>query len=261
MDINTYRRIRRLFHRYSGKFTGYDEVIQQNIDVKRDHILRVSRIMKEIAISIGMNSEQIRLAACIGLFHDIGRFGQYTLYNTFSDANSENHSEIALRVLGENSFLKGLTDNEINIIKASVINHNRPVIPAEAEGDILLYSKLIRDSDKLDIFRILITYYNDPEWVGENETIRLGLPDKPEISAHVFEQVISGKMVKLENLRSVSDFKVFQVVWVYDINFNYTMKQIIRRDYINRLLDTLPQIEETEKIRKKINLFLHLNEK
>jgi len=261
MDINTYRRIRRLFHSYSGRFTGYDEVIQQNIDVKRDHILHVSRIIKEIAISIGMNSEQIRLAACIGLFHDIGRFGQYTTYNTFSDANSENHSEIALRVLDENRFLKNLTDNEISIIKVSVINHNRPAIPAEAEGDALLFSKLIRDADKLDIFRILITYYNNPEWVGENETIRLGLPDKPEISVHVYEQVMNGKMVKLENLRTVSDFKVFQAAWVYDINFNYTLKQIIRNDYINRLLDTLPQIEETEMIKKKINLFLRLKEK
>jgi len=258
MEYNTYKRERRLFHLYTNRFKGYDHEIQQNIDVKHDHILRVSRIIRKIALNIGLNTEQVRLAVCIGLFHDIGRFMQYTVYNTFSDSNSENHSAIALQVLKENGFLKGLSGNEIDIVNHAVSNHNRPAIPEDTKGDVLLYSKLIRDADKLDIFRILISYYNNPGWVGENETIRLGLPDKPEISEHVFNQVMSGKTVKLENLRTVSDFKIFQAAWVYDIHFQYTLNQIIKHDYINRLLDTLPQIKETELIRGKLLYFLNL---
>lgn len=35
----------------------------------------------------------------IGLFHDVGRFYQFTVYRTFNDALSENHAKLGLKVI------------------------------------------------------------------------------------------------------------------------------------------------------------------
>ena len=58
------------------------------IHLKVKHILRVAEVSKIIATKLNLTENQIRLAELIGLFHDIGRFEQVRLYDTFSDKDS-----------------------------------------------------------------------------------------------------------------------------------------------------------------------------
>jgi len=41
----------------------------------------------------------LAFAEVIAWLHDIGRFEQFDRYRTFADAESENHAQIALRVI------------------------------------------------------------------------------------------------------------------------------------------------------------------
>ena len=63
------------------------------IALKISHIERVSQKAKELAISLNLSQEDINLAELIGLLHDIGRFEQIRIYNTFMDKDSVNHAE------------------------------------------------------------------------------------------------------------------------------------------------------------------------
>lgn len=69
---------------------------------KRKIYIRNRWIHKELKLT----EEKIRLAALIGLLHDIGRFEQYTKYNTFSDKLSADHADLGEKTLDNNDFIR-----------------------------------------------------------------------------------------------------------------------------------------------------------
>lgn len=83
------------FQEYVSKFNGK----QGRIKLKIDHIKRVAEISEMLAKYLKLNEEQIRLAKAIGIFHDIGRFKQVEMYNTFSDKDSVNHAKLGVKIL------------------------------------------------------------------------------------------------------------------------------------------------------------------
>ena len=131
------------------EFENYVSLFNPNdakIKLKIEHIKRVSELSKEIAKSLNLNEEQIRLAEVIGLFHDIGRFKQVEKYNTFRDRDSENHAVLAIQVLFEENLIE----------KFKIIDYK------DAKNDVLPF---IKNINSLEIwssdFFIDITSYLD----------------------------------------------------------------------------------------------------
>lgn len=142
--------VKKEFKNYVSQFNPNEG----RIKLKIDHIQRVAEISKKIAINLKLNDEQIKLAEVIGIFHDIGRFKQVEMYNTFSDKDSINHGELGVKVLYEDNLIqKFKIDEKYNrIIKCAILNHNRAKIEDNLTDEELLFSKIIRDADKLDIY-------------------------------------------------------------------------------------------------------------
>ena len=69
---------REAFKEYVEQFDSTNGKIM----LKINHIYRVAKISREIAIQNNMSEEEQDLAELIGLLHDIGRFMQVKLYNT-----------------------------------------------------------------------------------------------------------------------------------------------------------------------------------
>jgi hypothetical protein len=51
--------------------------------------------------------------------------------------------------------------------------------------------RLIRDADKLDIWRIFINYYNDRN-TPQNQVLELGVIDRPECSESILDALSKG---------------------------------------------------------------------
>ena len=66
-------------------YTNSYDLSNFNIKRKVDHSLRVMELCKIIAENLNLDVEDIKLAELIGLLHDIGRFEQMKVYNTFND--------------------------------------------------------------------------------------------------------------------------------------------------------------------------------
>lgn len=148
-----------VFNEYVKNFNPEDG----RIKLKIEHILRVANYSKQIATNLKLNEEQIQLAELIGIFHDIGRFKQVEKYHTFSDRDSGvNHAEYSIKVLYEDNLIeKFKVDDKYNhIIKKAVLNHNKSEIETGLNEDELLFAKIIRDADKLDIITHAITEYD-----------------------------------------------------------------------------------------------------
>ncbi len=169
-------------------FTGYCNSFstpvpedQRNISVKQDHTRQVCLNALRIGRGLQMSSEDLLLAETIALLHDVGRFPQYAQYRTFDDSISVNHAVLGAKVLRERKVLEGLPKRDQDLIIRAIILHNVFSLPGEIDETTLLFTRLVRDADKVDIWRVFIEYYEQGE-ESRATAVALGLPDTPEYS-------------------------------------------------------------------------------
>jgi len=235
--------LRSWFNNYVQKFyKEKDPDFQQNIDLKREHTERVVREIIRLGNELQLDEYALNLAEVIALFHDIGRFEQYKRYQTFSDVRSEDHAMLGIRVLKEYDILGALENNTHKLILCAIEYHNRPFLPDRESETCLFYSRLIRDADKLDIWRVVLGYYNRKN-NERNIAIELELPDTPGISREVYDALINKQIVYTKHVRNINDFKLLQAGWIYDINFEPTFRCVRERGYLEALRKNLPDTE------------------
>lgn len=58
------------------------------------------------------------------------------------------------------------------------------------------------------------------------------------------------------NLKTYNDLKLAYISWIFDINFLFTINQIIDGRYIERLISELPNTEDVNKIRNHVSDFI-----
>lgn len=243
------------FDDYIYQFVNQYPDLDENIKIKANHCKNVSDEIVGLALNLKLNNNEILLAETIGLFHDLGRFKQYVKYKTFSDSKSQNHAELAIEVLNENKLLKNLSDNEVEIIHKSILNHSRAEIITDYNENVNFFSKLIRDADKLDIWRLITEYYMTKEQNANNgnKTLELELPDSGEISDEVFKAIINKQVVLKESMRTLNDFKLLQIGWLFDLNFDYSIQRLYEKKYLDKIFKTLPKNEKVDQIKEVVS--------
>jgi len=244
------------FTHYVKKFNYNNPELQRNIDIKRDHTKRVMEEITNLGKELGLNGDELILAEIIALFHDIGRFEQYDQYKTFSDIKSENHAELGIKILSQYHVLDFLNEETKKLIFCAIRYHNRPSIPIEETKICLFYSRLIRDADKLDIWRVVTDYYHRKD--GRlNVALELELPDSPGISKEVYKSLMNKQIVEMKHVRNLNDIKLLQAGWIYDINFAPTLVLIAERRYLEMIRKVLPDSNEINEIFDLINLSIY----
>ena len=234
---------------YMKSFYSDDEEVQQGILIKETHTGYVTSNCVELAKYLQLSKHDTELAEIIGLFHDVGRFRQYSLYKTFNDADSEDHADLGLTVIDELDFFKSLSDEDNEIIHFAIKNHNKKAIEPTNDERKILFAKIIRDADKLDIYRVL-----EPFLAQENADKMpkfIKGKERAEISPDFIENFVAGNQADYRKIRTNGDRKIVRLMWVYDINFAWTMKKIVERGYIEKIVKALPmdsQVEEGVKL-------------
>jgi len=247
--------LKKRFVDYVQGFNLGKEEWQQNITLKEQHSKRVSIEIRSIGESLKLSEDELRFAEIIGLFHDIGRFEQYARYKTFVDSKSENHAELGVKILEELKVLDILDDTLQHVILHAILYHNRAELPVDEDRQILFYAKLLRDADKLDIYRVLTDYYHQPDST-HNDAIELNLPDTTGFSKELYEDLIQHRIVNIRHVKNFNDFKLLQAGWVFDINFDLTFQLVKERNYIPLIQMALPESQKIEHIFQEIQLFI-----
>jgi hypothetical protein len=235
--------LKRWFADYCRSFYSSNREDQRNISLKEEHTRNVCGNIVQIARGISLDDARITLAEAVALYHDIGRFPQYQKFKTFKDSVSVNHAALGAKVLIEDNVLQGLLKHEQDIIIRTVALHNVYSIPGGLDEDKLLFLRLVRDADKLDIWRVAIEYYEQSE-DGRASAVGLGLPDVPGYSPEVLTALKNEKMVQLSTLKTLNDFKLLQLAWIYDLNFASSLRILASRKYIDGIAASLPRTSE-----------------
>lgn len=232
--------LKKWFTSYVQTFKYKNLELQQNIDLKKDHTRRVCEEIINLGEQLGLNEDELRLAEIIALLHDIGRFEQYARYKTFLDGKSENHAELGIQILAKHRVLKQFDAATRDVILRSIQYHNRASLPREETETCLFFSKLLRDADKLDIWKVVTDYYHRKNR-ERNGAIELGLPDTSGFSEEVYRDLMNKKIVDIKHVNNLNDFKLLQIGWIFDINFKPTLYHIKERRYLEMIRDVLPE--------------------
>jgi len=228
------------FEDYIRRFSSDDPIVQENMDLKTEHTRRVCEAIVNIGGSLDLSREDLCMAEAAALLHDIGRFEQYRRYRTFSDYRSEDHAALGVKVIKANRLLHGLESAMADIIVRVVGYHNRASLPVGEEERCLFFLKLLRDADKVDIWRVVTDYYQNAGH-NLNQTIELDLPDRPQVSDSVYKALMNGKLAQMADLKTLNDFKLLQIGWIYDINFPRTFQIVRENGYLEMIRDALPE--------------------
>jgi hypothetical protein len=227
------------FETYVSGFYTDDPMHNSTIRLKEKHTEHVCRNMILLGNALGLSDQEMILAETMGLFHDVGRFKQYAVYGTFKDMASENHALLGLRELAAHDVLAGCTEDEKNWITKAIACHNAAEISAAENGKTLLFIRLLRDADKLDIWRVFIEYYKSRD-EHPNPVVEIGLPDDPYFSPEVVAALNEDRFVRFQDLKTSCDFRLLLVSWVFDLNFDCSFQLVKDRNYIEKIEATLP---------------------
>ena len=101
------------------------DITNGKIELKIKHTYRTVEVAKKIAKDLNLNEEQSLLAQLISLLHDIGRFEQVRIYNTFRDKDSIDHADLGVKILFEDGEIRKFIDDTKydNIIYKAIKNH------------------------------------------------------------------------------------------------------------------------------------------
>lgn len=237
---------REWFVNYADSFNSLNGKGWKNIELKRVHTYEVCRNALHIAEDV-LGGTDIILAEAAALFHDIGRFQQYALFKTFDDRISVNHGKLGAEILDREKLLIDLSPGEREIILQSVRFHNAFSVPELKNPLAIQILKLIRDADKLDIWRVFIEYFQTRK-EERASAVGVGLPDLPGYRADVLAGLSSETIVPFGKARTLNDYKLVQLSWIYDLHFKTSFRLLVERNIIDRLCETLPQSEDIQKV-------------
>ncbi len=241
MEINI-EEAQKEFIKYTEKYNLEDE----NVKRKQLHSLRVMENAKQIATNLKLSEEQIQIATLIGLLHDTGRFKQYTEIGLGDNIEGFDHGDYGAKVLFEDGMIRKFIEPSKydEIIRKAIINHNKFAIEEGLTEEELLFAKLIRDADKIDII------YESGKifYKGQEKII-----NKSILADKIYNQFMSENMVIKEKnviLKYIDDITCVLAL-IFDINFTTSFQILKEKDYINNILDRY-NFEDT-KTRERVN--------
>lgn len=218
------------------------------IALKIAHIERVSQKSRLISENLKLEEEDIKLAELIGILHDIGRFEQIRKYNTFMDKDSVNHAEYGVKILFEEGLIRNFVKDDTydNVIKKAILNHNKGYLDIDKDlnDKELLHTKIIRDADKLDIFKVLNM---------ENMNILYGNNiESQNINKEIYREFFEDKYINYKNINSGLDLAIAHFAYVYDFNYKFTLSKIKEEKVLFNLYNRFNEInnESKEKLNK-----------
>lgn len=219
----------------------------QNVKIKLKylHTKRVAEHCARIARSLRLPEEDIMLSWEVGMLHDIGRFEQLRRFNTFQDSKSIDHAEFGADLLfGEGLITKFEPDSsKYKIMEKAIRCHSRYRLPENLNERELLFCQIIRDADKVDIFRVnyetgMASIYDvTPEALAKS-------PVTPEVFAAFQEEHAVLRSLK----KTPIDHLVGHLSLIFELVYPESMKITEEQGYYEKLLAFESKNPETRKV-------------
>ena len=241
----------RSFEKYVSNYNLNDS----SIHLKVVHTYEVIEIMKKLCFWLRLNEEDTQIALLIALLHDIGRFEQYTIYQSFEDYKTVDHALFSSKLLFKEGLIRKFIDTNIydDIIRVAIEQHNKYKIDEDIDEKSLLFVHLIRDADKLDNFRVKETETIETLFKISQEEL-----EKEVITDCIYKQFKDKKLIYGPSRITHLDMWLSYIAFIYDLYFKESFVYIYENDWINRSFNRITPIgKETNKQYNELRIIIH----
>lgn len=236
-------RIKEAFDAYVA---GYD-LTDPKIRLKVVHTKHVAENCQKIARDIfgetlticvdgiETNETAVDIAWLLGMLHDIGRFEQLRRYHTFIDADSIDHAAFGAELLfGGEHLIERFCDNKAvyPLLQEAIKNHSLYRLPEHLDPVRLAFCNIIRDADKVDIFRVSVEVPQEDIYSLEREDVAMS-SISPEVLHIALEE---NTAVPSALLKTPADHVVAHICLFYELNYTISRRLTTEQGYLKRLL-------------------------
>ena len=219
--MKTYHDVNKIFWDFVNKFDTSDPSILKKIV----HTYAVANNCFDTACRFQFNEEERIFCYMIGMFHDLGRFEQWSKYKTYDDNVSENHGEIGRRIfLSEfTPELLELTQDRFNLLADTILYHIK-----EFSGDdntLWKYLNIIHSADAYD--NLLNTA------IGTH--VMSSLSDG--VTEFLFEKFLNNEKIFKYTIKTKLDRILKSIANAYCISIDFMRSNVITKNYFEIIYD------------------------
>ncbi|MBR6690528.1 MAG: HD domain-containing protein [Bacilli bacterium] len=210
------------------------------------HSYRVMDLCIYIANKNNFSEKDTQISTLVGLLHDYARFEQWTKYKTYSDLNSIDHGDLAVKKLFDNNEIKDYCLNKeyYDEIYDAIKYHNKINFSDEISVHNKLICKVIRDADKLDIFYLL---------GAEKDLMK---QDNKNISEKIKEDFYNHKQISRKEIQTENDNILLDLSMVYDLNFKCSFEYLKENNLINKMFENIVDKDRFKEYFDYINKYI-----
>jgi hypothetical protein len=235
------------FNRYVAGYYGAAGDSPASIRLKEDHTARTCEEIIGLGRNLALPEPDLLLVETAALFHDVGRFPQWQRHGTFNDRESEDHALLGLAVLSRSGVLNRIRADDAEVVEEAIRYHNVKELPTHLTDRSLCFAKLLRDADKLDIWRLVI---------GDGRRRRRHGTMPTPYSREIIADIREGRIPDLDLALTPADMRLLRSAWVYDLNFATSCSEVLKRRYLDSLFAQLPATAELTELRELLTSYL-----
>lgn len=227
---------------------------QKRIEDIRSHSMRVAANVRLISKAVLQSDDEIRVAEVIALFHDIGR-ASLIAKGTVSPTNIQrDHAVLSAELIHKMDFFQKMSADIQAIVLKSIENHNRLKLAKLDTEQQMVFSRLLRDADKLDILEYSYKFFKEKN--GIQPLMTLDLINSTEVSEKIIKSIMAGKTAAVEDMKTMNDYKLLLISMAFDFNFKMTFRMISEKQYVQKIYETLPKRDQIIDAYRGVKLFV-----
>jgi hypothetical protein len=242
------------FEDYFKSLKSDSQDIKARIKDIHSHTLQVVSNSQLLSKMLVQNEDDKDISEIIALFHDLGRV-TLMAQGTESPTNiHRDHSAYSVKLIQQMNFYPKLpVDVQLIVLKA-IDNHNSPKLAKLDNEQQMLFARILRDADKLDILDSSYRFFKEKS--GIQPLVTFDLVSQAEVSDKIIKSIMAGKTASIEDMKTMNDYKLFLISMVFDVNFKYTFRILSEKQFVQKIYETLPKRDQIIDAYRGIKLFV-----
>ena len=251
MKIREIAETKRKAKEWFASYTADYDMEDPKIALKAVHTYHVAELCQTIAESMALNEVECMAAWLSGLLHDVGRFEQIRRFNTFSDADSIDHALLSTEILFGTKedascgrIRQVILDPSWDIYLYKAIKyHSAYRLPPDLSEMEKTYCQILRDEEKIDIFRVNLETPMEDIYNTTTETLK-----QAEVTSEVLQAFKERHAVLRALKKTPVDNVVGHISLYYELVYPKSRQIALSQGYLLRLAEFASENERTRKV-------------
>ena len=223
---------------YSLYNVTHGEVFEM-CNLKKIHTYNVAENCTMIAKRMGLDEYDCDMAWVIGQLHDFARFGQAVRTLSLDDSEAFDHAKLGARML----FIHHLVDDIIpgydridnvdkTVMEKAVYHHSEYKLPDDLTERERLFCEIIREADKLDIFRTIVDSGYEINYGCSLEEM-----ERDDISPAIEEAFYEHRLAEYAKRVTKADYHMAHIALCFGLEEASARQRAREQGYIEQMMD------------------------